>query len=665
MGNALYGNRFVEKLQSSGYKSPTYAMAEIIDNSVDAESDNIDIIIVEQPGTAGRSSGFISDVLFIDDGKGMTIKEINGCLRFSEGAGTADSRIGTFGVGLTNSSIFIGRRVEVYSKDKETDKWNYVFLDLDDQIGRDKPEYDDAVNKKPELKKLISDYDLGNASTIVRWTKIKNIGARQPATVIRKTSKLIGRIYRHVLDNVNIRFGAIKAGNQRFDIPLERILPFDPLFISETKMHTITELVWECATLKTRSGQNIERTKSVGNYQYYSQSEKVNSNKEFNTQFHYKKYIDGCKPYENTLPLFQKLDGYFPLRRTVLLNGKNYEYTIKAAFATKNIAHPGIRSGGGTVIGREFRDKMLGTKDFNGGNISFVRANREVDAGHYGMYTISNEKDRFWSIEISFNSDLDQLMGLDYQKQNVSFKYVDNDDVSDLHGLSNLGINEMQQLLFRDITKDIEDCRNKMQKILAEYARQFQKEEAAKSDIGEKEKIAIPEAEPAIFRVLPQGIKWTEEQKVELVRHLKKDNLSIEESLIAKQVEKFAEGLHNTIVLYTDSDESGNLFSLDSIRGIEITHINTNHIFYKNIIQPMKDLPALRPFTTALELIMCSYAHVLHDAFRKDPNFETQRTQELRRYLRNVSDALEEFISKSQIMVDVEHWRKTLENLEE
>ena len=52
MGNALYGNRFVEKLQSSGYKSPTYAMAEIIDNSVDAESDNIDIIIVEQPGTA-------------------------------------------------------------------------------------------------------------------------------------------------------------------------------------------------------------------------------------------------------------------------------------------------------------------------------------------------------------------------------------------------------------------------------------------------------------------------------------------------------------------------------------------------------------------------------------------------------------------------------------
>ena len=35
MGNNLYGNGFIEKLVNSGYKSPIYAMAEIIDNSVD------------------------------------------------------------------------------------------------------------------------------------------------------------------------------------------------------------------------------------------------------------------------------------------------------------------------------------------------------------------------------------------------------------------------------------------------------------------------------------------------------------------------------------------------------------------------------------------------------------------------------------------------------
>ncbi len=46
MANNLYGSRFIEKLVSSGYKNPTYAMAEIIDNSVDAKAKNIDIILV-------------------------------------------------------------------------------------------------------------------------------------------------------------------------------------------------------------------------------------------------------------------------------------------------------------------------------------------------------------------------------------------------------------------------------------------------------------------------------------------------------------------------------------------------------------------------------------------------------------------------------------------
>ena len=46
--NNLYGNRFIEKLVSSGYKSPTYAIAEIIDNSIDAKAKNIEIVLIEE-----------------------------------------------------------------------------------------------------------------------------------------------------------------------------------------------------------------------------------------------------------------------------------------------------------------------------------------------------------------------------------------------------------------------------------------------------------------------------------------------------------------------------------------------------------------------------------------------------------------------------------------
>ena len=66
MGNNLFGNQFVEKLVSSGYKSPIYAMAEIIDNSVDAKSKNIDVTFVEeQRSEGGRGSKFISDVFLL------------------------------------------------------------------------------------------------------------------------------------------------------------------------------------------------------------------------------------------------------------------------------------------------------------------------------------------------------------------------------------------------------------------------------------------------------------------------------------------------------------------------------------------------------------------------------------------------------------------------
>ena len=214
MSNSLYGNRFIEKLVSSGYKNPTYAMAEIIDNSVDAKAKNIDIVLVEEiTKEGGRQSRFISEVFFIDDGTGMNLEQINGCLKFSEGAGTANSRIGTFGVGLPNSSIFVGRRVEVYSKDKTTGKWNFVFLDLDDQANRKEAGYDEAIDKKPVFKGIDLDLNLNAASTIIRWAKVKNIGARQPKTVIERTSKLIGRIYRHVLNDINITCGSIVKDN--------------------------------------------------------------------------------------------------------------------------------------------------------------------------------------------------------------------------------------------------------------------------------------------------------------------------------------------------------------------------------------------------------------------------------------------------------------------
>ena len=45
--NKLYSSNYIVNQRSSGYKSTVYAMAEIVDNSVDAESTKIDIVFSE------------------------------------------------------------------------------------------------------------------------------------------------------------------------------------------------------------------------------------------------------------------------------------------------------------------------------------------------------------------------------------------------------------------------------------------------------------------------------------------------------------------------------------------------------------------------------------------------------------------------------------------
>ena len=63
--NSLFGPQFIQQLRSSGYKNPIYAMAEIIDNSVDAKSTEIDITIVEQNYDTGvKKTRKIKDVFF-------------------------------------------------------------------------------------------------------------------------------------------------------------------------------------------------------------------------------------------------------------------------------------------------------------------------------------------------------------------------------------------------------------------------------------------------------------------------------------------------------------------------------------------------------------------------------------------------------------------------
>ena len=426
-------------------------------------------------------------------------------------------------------------------------------------------------------------------------------------------------------------------GNRDYDI-FENILPYDPLFLS-TKKSYITEYIWEAATNPKKNILNNN----------------IPNNECFTSAFHYKKFIEGCAQNDTNLPLFQKFDDYWNVKYDIKLGGKTYYFTLRASFAYKNIMYPGIPKGGTTVLGRKLGEKMSGGKDFYSANIFFIRSKREIDCGNYGLYTVTDETNRFWTIEIEFDSDLDKLMGVDYQKQHVDFRHVSNDEVGELEHNDNIGINEQQQLLFNKISKEISDCIGKMRGFRKDYTSQYKGEEKAAIAFAsdDEDTTSLPVAEPAVIRSMPQGKEWSENQKIDLIDFLKTRFMHLSKEAITLQVENFAAGMNKTIVIY-HQNPTGNLFELTTVRGNKITFINTEHIYYKNIIDPLKQNKSLSVFTIAIEMLICSYAYEMEQMIQDDKELE----HILNSYLRKISDRLESFIRNGSIKVDTEYWEE-------
>ena len=634
--NKLYGAKHIEGQRSSGYKSTVYAMAEIVDNSVDAKANHIKIILFEKEVYTGSKRRMQLDKIVIaDNGTGMKEKIMNTCLTFSEGEGKNDRRIGAFGVGLPNSSISCGRRVEVFSKLNSSD-WKYVFLDIDDQLSRAEPGYEPAIDKAPVFKN--SEINFGDFSTLIVWSNLDRLDVARASTLQERAKKLLGRIYRYKLnEGLRISFTIYRDDKKKPTHEEEDIIPYDPLFTTD-KENYLTSEVWKWAYQEDPRGKTPD----------------LSHLKEFNSMYYYRKHTENCEKNKTNVPLFQKFDDFWDVPYEVKFNGKTYKWKMRASFAHSTISNPGVRSGGGTELGRKIGEKMNGSTHFRSANIFFVRAGREIDFGSYGLYTVTDEKNRFWSIEIHFDSDLDELMGISNTKQSVMFKYIKTSDLDPFDEISEIPLGMQREILWSKMSESIVRAIKGMRKNLNDYAREFKRLRDSYINNSQTDVDPIPTPEPAVIQLIPKDIPWTEDQINEVSKYLKEKYMSVEFDLIKNQVTKFATGLTRTIVIYAPN-ESGNLFELTEKRGKLITVINSNHIYYKNIIDPLKTNNRSKIFAISIEMLIASAA--LEMDRLKQENSEKYE-QPLNNYLLQLSSRLNEFISDSHISINMDEYEK-------
>ena len=210
----------IETVRDNGYNDTASAISELIDNSIDANAKNVQILIFEKTITkANRPMKEISEIVVVDDGKGMNVKEMATSLQFGNGTKSKnkdEDTLGKYGVGLPNASVSQCKKVEVYSW--QNNKELYTYFDVDEIISN-KQEKINPIEEKKLPEKIKEQVSMFNSGTAIVWSKCDELDIARGETLFRRMNKKLCRIFRHYLDhsksfqkNVNMTYKII-GGN--------------------------------------------------------------------------------------------------------------------------------------------------------------------------------------------------------------------------------------------------------------------------------------------------------------------------------------------------------------------------------------------------------------------------------------------------------------------
>ena len=140
--------------RDSRYQNTAFAVAELIDNSVDADATFVDVLFVEREEMANeRAVSRLSEIAVADNGIGMSGSTLVTGLRF--GGRGSDSRVqgvrGKYGVGLPTSSLSQCRQVDVWTWQEKIGNAVHCYLKVDEiESGQGEvPPYDTAACPSP------------------------------------------------------------------------------------------------------------------------------------------------------------------------------------------------------------------------------------------------------------------------------------------------------------------------------------------------------------------------------------------------------------------------------------------------------------------------------------------------------------------------------------
>lgn len=215
-------------LRDIGYDAPA-AIADLIDNSIDADARNIDVTIAHDGGS--------SWIRVVDDGIGMTARELDEAMRYGSSRDYESHHLGHFGLGLKTASLSQCRRLTVAARTTPTGGIEARRWDLDQVAQRDAWDLE-RITPRACPPQLVAPLRM-SPGTVVLWERLDRVlsyARPDGAAAMRAMRQLVDDVEQH-LGMVFHRFlsGDLRHGRARVKIALNdrEVSPWDPFARSE------------------------------------------------------------------------------------------------------------------------------------------------------------------------------------------------------------------------------------------------------------------------------------------------------------------------------------------------------------------------------------------------------------------------------------------------
>lgn len=564
-----------DALRNTGYKNIESAVAEIIDNSVEANAKDIFVILREGIAKSGRK--VVTEIGFLDNGDGMDEKILGNCLGIGASTRKARRGMGRFGVGLPQASLYACPNVEVYSWQDGVENAKRVYLDINKVKEGEQKEIEDPIkttipepyNSYVKYQTLFETYDFTKSGTLVIWKQCDRINPKTRGPLTERLEFSLGQKFRYFIHDGVSKIKIICDENLEAAVD---IAPNDPLFLMEDNC-VLCDPAEPKKVFKPGQNKNAESP-----FELYTA--KGTGTGEVNVPI---KYYNKNGEIET---------GSVMLRFSIVKD-KFYDET----------AFPKGSNPGNYALGKHAA-KMEG--------ISVVRARREIDFRRFDFYNVINEpQHRWWGCEIVFDPVLDEVFGVANNKQYVELKKVDAEDLDP----EERDIRPIWDQLAETIIPTIKAMYAQNEETRSN-TRTFDNTQSPSTDI-----INTVENDPATSDY-DDSSEETETPSAEEVAETGKEELK-ELGYEDPTDEQAARFINNSVnFVYADKGERSPAFDYKPVLTTTVITINTSHKFYTSFLSKIYTNPEVQ---TTFELFLAS----LIQSVRKTDSYQSVENDRL------------------------------------